>query len=98
MQSWGEIDNYRYSAPEIQWPEDHDMGHILITKESDVYGMSMIVYEASSHLPVSSSPMVESHLDLLGLDRKGAVLRAQRYRCTVKDTGWGNSQKTLRRS
>lgn len=49
MQSGGEIDNYRYSAPEIQWPEDHDTDEILITKESDVYGMAMIAYEASSH-------------------------------------------------
>jgi len=50
-QSGGDIDNYRYSAPEIQWPEDHDMDKILLTKESDVYGMGMIVYEVSSHHP-----------------------------------------------
>lgn len=47
VQSGGDIDNYRYSAPEIQWPEDHGMDKILITKESDVYGMGMVVYEVS---------------------------------------------------
>ncbi|KAF9650321.1 kinase-like protein [Thelephora ganbajun] len=41
----GEVDDYRYSAPEIQWPEDYGMDKILITKESDVYGMAMVIYE-----------------------------------------------------
>jgi serine/threonine protein kinase len=44
--------SFRYAAPEIQWPEDHDMDKILITKESDVYGMGMVAYEASSHRPM----------------------------------------------
>ena len=43
----GDIDDYRYWAPEIQWPEDHGMDEILLTKESDVYGMGMVAYEAS---------------------------------------------------
>lgn len=47
VQSGGGIDNYRYSAPEIQWPENHDVDEILITKESDVYGMGMVLYEVS---------------------------------------------------
>lgn len=36
---------HRYSAPETLWPEDHGMLEILMTKESDVYGMSMVAYE-----------------------------------------------------
>ena len=51
-----DMDKCRYSAPEIQWPEDHDMDKVLITKESDVYGVGMVAYEASPHCPVSSSP------------------------------------------
>ena len=77
MQSGGDIDNYRYSAPEIQWPEEHGMDEILITKESDVYGMAMVVYEASSHRPTSSGPRLESHANLPGLDGERAILRVQ---------------------
>lgn len=51
IQSGGDIDDYRYSAPEIRWPESQGENKILITKESDVYGMGMIAYEASSHRP-----------------------------------------------
>jgi len=54
MQSGGDIDNYRYSAPEIQWPEDYGTDKIVITKESDVYGMGMIVYEVlTGNMPYS---------------------------------------------
>ena len=42
------INKYRYSAPEI-W----SVG-ACITKESDVYGIGMVAYEASYHYPVSS--------------------------------------------
>ena len=38
VQSGGDVNNYRYSAPEIQWPEDHGMDKILLTEGSDVYG------------------------------------------------------------
>jgi hypothetical protein len=38
--------NYRYMAPEIQSPEDHEMDKVLITKASDVYEMAMVIYEA----------------------------------------------------
>ena len=41
------VDEYQYFAPEIQWPEDYDMEKILITKESDVYSLAMVAYEAS---------------------------------------------------
>jgi len=44
-QSEGGTDSYRYSAPEVQWPEDHGNDKVLITKGSDVYGMGMVAYE-----------------------------------------------------
>ena len=68
VQSGGDIGNCQYSAPEIRWPEEDDMDEIIVTKESDVYGMTMVVYEASSHHPASCGPRVTSHADLLGLD------------------------------
>jgi len=73
-QSGGDIDNYRYSAPEVLWPKDHGRGKIFMTKESDVYGMGMVVYEASFHRPISSGPGVKSHVNPLGLDGEYAVL------------------------
>jgi len=77
MQSGGDIDHHRYSAPEIQWPEDHDEDRILITKESDVYGIGMVAYEVSSHLPVSSDRRIKSHIDLVGLDREHAIFQME---------------------
>ena len=56
MQSMGDTDNYRYSAPETQFPKDQGEGITPITRQRDVYGMGMITYEASSHIPVSPSP------------------------------------------
>lgn len=38
-------DEYRYSAPEVQSPEDFGMDKILFTEGSDVYGMAMVTYE-----------------------------------------------------
>ena len=49
----GDVDKYRYWAPEIQWRDDGNMDKILITNESDVYGMAMVAYEVSSNRPVS---------------------------------------------
>ena len=46
----------RYSAPEILSPEDYDMDKVLITKQSDVYAIGMVAYEASSHCPASPGP------------------------------------------
>ena len=46
----GDIDDYQYTAPEILFPEDPYEGNadkILAKKESDVYGMGMVAYEAS---------------------------------------------------
>jgi len=68
------IDDYRYSAPEILWRDDDSMGRILIRQESDVYGMGMVAYEASRHLPVLPDPRDKSHIDPLGLDRERALL------------------------
>jgi len=96
VQSAGEIDNnYRYLAPEIQSPESYGMDKILISKESDVYGIGMIAYEVSSHRPVSSGPRVKSHVDLPGVDGEDAVLRIERCQCVPEDTGRGNASTTL---
>ena len=42
-----DLDGCRYSAPELQCPEYYGMEKVVITKESDVYGMAMVIYEAS---------------------------------------------------
>jgi hypothetical protein len=52
----GDLGDCRYLAPEIQWPENYDMDKIFITKESDVYGMAMVIYEARSYKPISPGP------------------------------------------
>lgn len=44
----GQIYNFRYSAPEVQWPELYGMDEVRITKESDVYGMAMVIYVVRS--------------------------------------------------
>ena len=44
----GAPDECRYSAPEVQWYDDGGREKVLITRESDVYGMAMVVYEVSS--------------------------------------------------
>ena len=92
----GDIDEYRYSAPEIQWRDDGGVGKILITKESDVYGMGMVAYEVSSHHPASSGPRVGSHVSFLGLDGDCTILRGQRRTCVAQGTGWGNTSTALR--
>jgi len=68
------------------------------TKESDVYGMGMVIFEASSHHPVSPGSRVKSQVDLLGLDREQAVLQVHRRHCIVESTGWGISSAALRRN
>ncbi|KAF9789186.1 kinase-like domain-containing protein [Thelephora terrestris] len=46
--------NFRYVAPEVQWPETHGKEKVLITKESDIYEMAMTVYEVlSNNIPYS---------------------------------------------
>lgn len=62
----GEVDNSRYSAPEIQRPVDYGLDRILLTKESDVYGMAMVIYEVRLYPSVSSSPTVRFDANLLG--------------------------------
>ena len=50
-----DIEDYRYMGPEILLFEEFYGGNadnLLVTKESDVYGMGMVVYKASSHYPI----------------------------------------------
>ena len=47
----GDADDSRYSAPEIQRPEDYGLDNILLTKESDMYEMAMVIYEARYYRP-----------------------------------------------
>ena len=68
-------EDYRYLAPEVQWPEDYGMDKVLITKESDVYGMAMVIYEARYHRPISFCPRSESHVYITGFDGEKAVLQ-----------------------
>ena len=69
-QSEGDVDSYRYSAPELHQPQGDGIDEIPATKESDVYGMGMIVYEVSSFPPVSSDRGAKSHTCLLGPGRR----------------------------
>jgi len=50
-QTWGDVDNYRYLAPETQFPKDYSSVDPPNTVEKDVFGMGMIAYEASSLRP-----------------------------------------------
>ena len=68
----------QYSAPEIQWPEDYDMEKVLITKESDVYSLAMVAYEASFRRPVSSGSRANSHVNPLGPIGRSAIRQVQR--------------------
>lgn len=43
------VSNLRYSAPEIQWLEAYEVNKPPITKESDVYGMAMVIYEVRTY-------------------------------------------------
>ena len=52
----GDLGDCRYLAPELRWPEDYGMDKILITKESDIYGIAMVIYEARSYRPISAGP------------------------------------------
>jgi len=51
LQARGDFENYRYSAPETQFPEDHSR-HITPDENiTDIYGMGTIIYEVSSRRP-----------------------------------------------
>jgi len=73
----GDTDSHWYSAPELHRPEGRCIHEILTTKESDVYGMGVVILEASSRRPISSDIRANYHIDLLGLDRGRAVPRVQ---------------------
>ena len=93
-----DIDDYRYMAPELQSPEEHDVEGIdkLATKESDVYGMGMVVYRVSSHRLISPGTGIKSHVGPpLGLDGERAVLRMRHSHDTGKDTDRGTSPETV---
>ena len=49
--------NRCYLAPELQfqWP-NYTRDKILVTKESDIYGMAVVIYEARSYKPISLGP------------------------------------------
>ena len=44
----GDLSDQRYLAPELQRLEDYGMDKLLITKESDIYGMAMVISKARS--------------------------------------------------
>ena len=62
MNADGYIRKYRYSAPEVM-PRSASSAHGT-RKESDVYGMGMVVYEASSRCHILSNLRVRSHVNL----------------------------------
>ena len=68
------IDSYRYTAPEIPWTDDNE-GDVRITKQSDVYGMGMIAYEASPHRLVLFGSKGKSYVDFPGLNGGHTVLQ-----------------------
>ena len=57
----GDLGDCRYLAPEIQWPEDY--GTVPAMRESDIYGMAMVIYEARCYQLISYGP--ESNLTLI---------------------------------
>ena len=58
--------DYRYVAPEVQWPEFYCNDEVLITKQSDVFEMAMVIYEASPYGGLSG-PVVQAHARFPGL-------------------------------
>ena len=62
----GNLGGNRYLAPEIQWPEDYGTDEVIVTKESDVFGMAMVIYEARSYKS-SRLDRIKSHVNSLGL-------------------------------
>jgi len=77
VQPGGDLDSYRYSAPELHQLEGGSVDEILITRESDMYGMGMVIFEVSSSCSARSGVRVELHVNLLGLDGGHAVLWVQ---------------------
>jgi len=49
----GDIDDYLYLAMGNPSPGNHSRVHLPVWKARDVYGMGMIIYEASFHHPES---------------------------------------------
>ena len=42
-----DVFRWRWAAPELQRPDEYDMTEVVATKSSDIYGMGMVIYEAS---------------------------------------------------
>ena len=90
-------DNCRYAAPEIlQARYRVGSSRVTATKESDVYGMGMVIYEASFQDPTESDSSNQSHMSFLGPSREGAILWAQQLHYGAKCMRRGNSPETLR--
>ena len=51
----GNSGNQCYLAPELQ-PQKYISDKIIVTKESDIYGMANIIYEARSYKLISLGP------------------------------------------
>ena len=99
----GDLGDCRYLAPEIQWPEDYGTDKILITKESDIYGMAMVIYEARSYKPISPEPgsnltsipqvltgvkPYQNSIDTSMSSRIHAEVIPERFTGTIDDTVW----------
>lgn len=95
---WGDhTPDLRFRAPEVQWPEEHaveQIDEVAMTKESDVYEVAMVAYEASFYRLTSSRLRIIPQL--LGLDEENPVFQMERYRNIGEDTARGTSSKTLR--
>ena len=105
----GYIHNHRCLAPEIMWLNvDSTPCEAHATKEGDVYGMGMVVYEASSRCHVSSNLRVGSYVrvrdvscqdleimytDRAALSRMWAGEKHQRPSRGIDDLVWGLLEK-----
>lgn len=57
--------DFRCGAPEVLWPEEYGKNEVLITKESDVFEMAIVIYEASPYRG-PSDPVAQPHDRLPG--------------------------------
>ena len=100
----GDLGDCRYLAPEIQWPEDYGTDKILMTKESDIYGIAMVIYEARSYKSISPGPgsnltsipqvlagvkPYHNSIDTRMSSRVHTEVIPERLSGTIDDTVWG---------
>ena len=62
----------RHTAPELLQVKHRGVSKATATKEGDVYGMAMVIFEANSHCPAQSDD--QSHISFLGPGRGDTVL------------------------